>query len=104
MNAASYGHLETAAQLLVLGADTSLQNKHSDTAEQCAKQFGQHDTASFLNTWTQHKDLDKVMFNCAKDGNEKLIGALMTLGVISTTLMGEVTLVTTRRQRMVTWA
>ena len=102
--AARYGNLETAAQLLVLGADTALQDENGDTAEQCAKQRGHHDIASHLNTWTQHKDLDKVMFNCAKDGNEKLIGALMTLGVISTTLMGEVTLVTTRRQRMVTWA
>ena len=79
--AAMYGRLETAAQLVVLGADIALQDKYcSNRAEQIAKQRGHHDTASLLNTWPQYKDIDKVMFHYAEDGNEKLVRVLITLG------------------------
>ena len=79
MLTAAYGRLETAAQLLVLGADIDLQSKRGN-AEQCAKHSGHHDVASLLNTWTQHKEIDKVMFHCAEVGNQKAVEALITLG------------------------
>ena len=79
MLAASNGHLETTAQLLVLGADTALQDSDGNTAEQWAKEVGHHDTTSLLKTWTQYKDIDKMMFHNAEDGNEKLVRALITV-------------------------
>ena len=77
MIAADWDQPETVAQLLVLGADTMVQNKNGDTSEQ----FARGDAATILQSWQKPQVGKENMIKAEKSGNAELVKALTMIGV-----------------------